>query len=86
MDEGTRNCLCSLATTTKWIEAQLLDLFKVGRTLDLADDVVPLGEKGDPVVQDALLLVVEVLPLGGHVLGLGGRLGQCPRSVLASEY
>lgn len=50
-----------------------------------ADDVVPLAEEGDPVVQHALLLFVQVLPLGVDVAGLGGRLCQGAGGVLAGE-
>lgn len=40
----------------------------------MSNDVIPLGEEGDPVIQDALLLVAQVLPVGEGILGLGGRL------------
>lgn len=46
-------------------------LIHVGSPLDDADDVIPLGEIGQPVVQRLLLLLVEVLPVGSYVFGLG---------------
>lgn len=52
---------------------------------DLADDVVALAEEGVPVVERALLLVVQVVPFGLHVLGLGGGLGEGARGVVAGE-
>lgn len=58
---------------------------EVGGAGDLADDVVALAEEGVPVVQRALLLVVQVVPFGLHVLGLGGGLGEGARGVVAGE-
>lgn len=43
---------------------------RVGCSGNAADNVVPLGEEGDPVAEGSLLLVGEILPLGTDVLGL----------------
>lgn len=53
---------------------------------DLADNIVALGEECDPVVQDALLLIVEVLPLGLHILWVCGGESKGTRRILASEH
>ncbi len=63
----------------------LRSLLKVRRPLDAPDNVIPLGKKGHPVVERRLLLVGQVLPVGADVLGLGRRLAQRARGVLAGE-
>ena len=60
-------------------------LLKIRRPLDPPNDIIPLREKGNPVVERALLLVGQVLPLGADVLGLGRRLAEGARGVVAGE-
>lgn len=55
------------------------------RTLDLADNVVPLAEESEPLVQHGLLLVLQVIPLGHAVLRLERRSSQSARGVFAGE-
>lgn len=50
-------------------------LIQIRRSFNDSDDVVPFREESHPVVEDALLFVVKVLPLGLNVLGFGGCLG-----------
>jgi hypothetical protein len=57
----------------------------VRRALNLALDVVPLAEKGVPVVEDFLVLVGEVVPIGSGFLLLQGGLRESSRGVLAGE-
>lgn len=45
-------------------------LLHIGCALNHTDDVVSLGEEGYPVVEGPLLLVVQILPFGLHILGL----------------
>lgn len=49
------------------------DYLQIG-TLHLANDVVALAEKNKPFVEDRLLLVGQVFPLGHAVVGLERRL------------
>lgn len=63
-----------------------VSLLKVRRPLHLSNNVIPLREESDPVVERVLLLLRQVPPLGADVLGLGGRFAEGTRSVLASEY
>lgn len=48
-------------------------------------NVVALREEGHPVFQSALFLVIQIVPLGGHILSLGGSLSERAGSILASE-
>lgn len=45
-------------------------LFHIGSTVNNTNNVVALGEEGNPVVQSLLLLVVQVVPLRFDILGL----------------
>ena len=54
-------------------------------TLNDSHDVVSLREERDPVLEGALLLISEVRPVWGDVLGLGGCLAQCSGGILARK-
>lgn len=60
-------------------------LFHVGCALNHTDNAVSLGEEGNPVIEGALLLVVQVLPFGLYVLGLDRRLCKRAGGVFAGE-
>lgn len=60
-------------------------LFHIGCALNHTDDVVSLGEEGYPVVEGSLLLVIQILPFGLHILGLDRRLCKRTRGVFAGE-
>jgi hypothetical protein len=51
-------------------------LFQVCGTLHNSNNVVSLGEEGHPVVERLLLLVVQIMPIGAHILGLGRCLAE----------
>lgn len=55
-------------------------------TLNLSNDVVPLAEESEPLVQNGLLLVLEIIPLGDAIFGLEGRGGEGPRGVLSCKH
>jgi hypothetical protein len=69
---------------SRTLNADILYLSVFG-TLDLADDVVPLAEEGEPFVQYGLLLVIEIIPLWYTLFGLEGRACEGTRSVLTGE-
>jgi hypothetical protein len=52
---------------------------------DLPHDIVPLGEKCQPLIQCGLLLVPEVLPVRMAIFWLSGRHSKSTGSVFASE-
>lgn len=56
-------------------ESQRVRRIKVLRSLNLSNNVVSLAEKGVPVVQDGLLLVIQVLPFWLHIVL--ARAGLC---------
>lgn len=58
----------------------------VGRALDLAHDVVPLAEEGEPLAQHRLRLVRQIVPVWSAVLGLQRRLRQRAGRIFACEY
>lgn len=66
---------------TTVVHSQLLRLWST----DLAHDVISLAEKGKPLVQDRLVLVVQIVPFRYTVVGL--ETGRCERTrgVLACE-
>jgi hypothetical protein len=57
----------------------------VGRTLDLAFDVVSLAEESEPVVEHLFVLVRQIRPVGSAFLGLEGGLPQSAGGVFAGE-
>lgn len=44
----------------------------VGSALHLPDDIVALAEEREPLVQDRLLLLVQIVPVRSAVFGLEG--------------
>lgn len=58
---------------------------EVCRTGDLSDNVVALTEEGVPIVQDALLFVVQIEPLGRDVGRLGGGFREGPGCIVTGE-
>jgi hypothetical protein len=57
----------------------------VGRTLDLALDVVAFAEESEPVVQHFLVLVRQVRPIGSALLGFERGLCKGAGGVFAGE-
>lgn len=49
-------------------------------------DVVTFAEEGEPVVENLLLLVRQILPVGSAVFGLERGQGQGSRGIFASKY
>lgn len=57
----------------------------VRRPLNLAHDIIPLGEERIPLAQHCLCLIRQIVPVWSAVFGLQGRLRQCARGVFAGE-
>lgn len=58
---------------------------EISSPLDHADDIIPLAEKREPVVQHHLLLVAQIAPFRPAILRLERGRGQSTRCVLACE-
>ena len=52
---------------------------------DLANDIIPLAEEGIPLIQNGLVLVFKIRPVGDAVFGLQARHCKGARGILASK-
>lgn len=55
------------------------------RAFDLADDIVPLAEESEPLIEHGFLLVIQVIPLGHAIPRLERRSSQSAGGILAGE-
>lgn len=59
-----------------------IDICRAG---DFADDIVALTEEGVPIVQDALLFVAQIEPLGRDVGCVSGGFREGPGCIVPGE-